>query len=154
MAAFWVGGASAEDDLRANLQTRYDTMKAAMNAHDDAMIRALLAPDFTSVDVDGNVATGGQMIAQVDGLPRDRRKPSVTTLLSVTADADGALVKQRYDLKVVKRCADGIAHDLEFIALSTDRWIRPAATWLIRRTETDEVSAFRVGQLVAHKVRS
>jgi len=143
----------APDDLKPALQARYDTMKAAMAAHDGSAIAAILAPDFTSVDTSGQTDTAAQMIDGVNRLKSDPNKKSKTTLETVSRQGDTALVRQRYDMRTTKAGSDGVQHQIELVALSTDTCVKPQAVWLMQRTVTNELSYFVDGAMVAHKVR-
>lgn len=152
--AAYAACAAAEENLKAELQSRYGAVKQAMSAHDAPAIRALLAPDFASIDVTGESKTAEQMISQVDSLPRDANKTSETTLLSVLPTADKVTVAQKYDMKAVRDGADGAAHQIELIAFSTDTWVRSGDVWLLQRTVTNEMSLLKDGKLVVHKAKS
>jgi len=140
-------------DLKVVLQTRYAAMKAAMATHDGQAIAAILSPRFTSTDTAGHTETAAQMIAEINALKADPNKTSETTLLSVVPDGMSARVQQRYDMKTVRTSADGAEHKVELETLSTDNWVKPADTWLMDSTVTDEMSYFSDGHLVAHKAR-
>lgn len=142
---------SADDSLKAALQSRYAAMKSAMAAHDGAAVTAILAPDFTSIDVLGQSEGAAQMIGEVNALKPDPNKSSETTLLSISPAANSAVVKQRYDMKTIKTAADGSQHSVELITLSTDSWTKSAGAWLLQRTVTNEMSYYKDGQLVMHK---
>jgi hypothetical protein len=142
---------SADDPLRAVLQSRYAAMKTAMAAHDGAAIAAILAPDFVSVDVTAQSESAAQMFTEVTASKPDPNKSSETTLISVVQAASAVTVEQRYDMKTVKTAADGTRHNIELVTLSTDTWVKPADVWLIERTVTNELSYFKDGQLVGHK---
>jgi hypothetical protein len=141
---------SADDVLKAALQSRYAAIKAAMAVHDGAAVAAILAPRFESVTVAGQSETAAQMVAQVNDLRPDPNRSSTTTLASVVLEGTKAIVQQRYDMKSSKTTADGVDHSVELIALSTDTWARPTNEWLMERTVTNEVSYFLDGRLVAH----
>jgi ketosteroid isomerase-like protein len=144
---------SADDSLRAALQSRYADMKAALAAHDAAALTAIFAPDFVSVDVSGQSKGGSQVIADVNALKPDPNKTSETTLISIIPGANAVTVEQRYDMKTVRTAADGTKHNKELVALSTDSWVKPADAWLIQRTVTNELSFFNDGQLILHKLK-
>lgn len=93
------------------------------------------------------------MIKEVDALPKDPLKVSTTTILSVKPNGAVAIVKQRYDMKTVKTAADGTKRNVELITLSTDTWSNIRGTWLIQRTETDQLDYYVNGQQVMHKVK-
>ncbi|HEV2650313.1 MAG TPA: nuclear transport factor 2 family protein [Rhizomicrobium sp.] len=141
----------ADGGLKDVFQARYATMKAVMAKRDASGITALLAPNFTSVDVSGQTSTGTQMSNEVAALPIDPNKTSETTILSVSADHDIATVNQRYDMKTAKPAADGATRNVELIALSTDTWIKSGGTWLLQRTVTKQADYFVNGQSVLHK---
>ena len=146
------GGARA-DDLKGTLKARYEAMKAAMAAHDGAAVAAILAPDFTSVDVVGNRTGGADMIREVNSLKSDPNKVSQTDLISVQPKPGYAIVEQRYEMNTIKMGTDGKKHHIELVTLSTDKWVKPKAEWLIEQTVTDEVSYFLDGRRVMHKVK-
>lgn len=141
------------EDLRAMLQSRYTAMKVAMSAHDGAAIEAILAPDFQGIDISGQSETAKQMIAEVDALKPDPNKASTTTLISVNLLPNEAIVIQRYDMKTIRDAFDGSAHNIELVTLSKDTWVDNKGVWLIKRTVTNELSLFRDGKLIVHKVK-
>jgi len=154
-AALMVSSVHASDEsLKVALQARYDAMKSAMAAHDEAAVASILAQGFTSVDVLGQVEGGPQMIAEVNALKPDPNRVSKTTLLTVAPAPGKVTVEQRYDMKTTKTGADGVAHKIELITLSTDTWVTSAGVWLMERTVTNELSYFNDGNLVAHKIRA
>ena len=147
--------ARADDgDLRAVLQDRYGAMKAAMSARDDKLVSSLLMPDFVSIDVTGQSMGANQMIQETDALPKDPNKTSTTTILSIKRAENDAIVSQRYDMKTVKIAADGSKHDVELITISTDTWVKSNGSWLLQRTETNQLDYYANGQLVTRRVRS
>jgi ketosteroid isomerase-like protein len=162
-AALWAGAlafallvppvciASAEPALKAVFQGRYADMKAAMAAHDANAIAALLSPDFISVDVSGKGEAAAKMIADVNALKPDSNKTSQTTILSVADDGATATVRQRYDMHTVKAGMDGVAHEIDLAALSTDTWVKDKGAWLLSRTETNELTYSIDGKIVAHR---
>jgi hypothetical protein len=141
------------EDLRTMLQSQYAAMKAAMSARDNAAIEAILAPDFQGIDISGQSETAKQMIAEVDALKPDPHKASTTTLISVNLLPNEAIVMQRYDMKTIRDALDGSTHNIELVTLSEDTWIDKKGVWLIKRTVTNELSIFRDGKLIVHKVK-
>jgi ketosteroid isomerase-like protein len=148
-----VPAGSADDSLRAALQSRYADLKAAMAAHDTAALAAIFAPDFVSVEVSGQSRGASEVIADLNAMKPDPNKTSETTLITITPGANAVTVEQRFDMKSVATAADGRRYNIELVALSTDTWIRPAGVWLIQRTVTNELSFFNDGKLIAHKVK-
>ena len=76
---------SADDSLRAALQSRYADLKAAMAAHDTAALAAIFAPDFVSVEVSGQSRGASEVIADLNAVKPDPNKTSETTLITITA---------------------------------------------------------------------
>jgi hypothetical protein len=150
--AFIATSAYADDAaLKTTLQGRYAAMKSAMASHDATAIGALLAPNFTSVDVSGAVENGADMVREVLLLPKDPSKTSVTTILSVTSSGTTANVRQRYDMKKVKQAADGTKQNIELVTVSDDTWIQSGGKWLIQRTATKQMDYFINGQPAMHR---
>lgn len=149
-----VTAARADDGVSAVLEGRYAAMKNCMAAHDARAIAALLAPDFISVDVNGQTEDGARMIQEVIALPTDPNKTSRTTLQSVQVSGDTAVVVQRYDMKTTKISPDGASRNTELVTVSTDTWVKADQTWLIRRTVTEQLDYYVNGQPAAHKVRA
>lgn len=142
--------AEQRGSLHDDFQRRYDAMKAAMHAHDDAAMRAMLAPDFQSVDIRGQTETASQMIAEVDALPTDPQRTSVTTIDSMADDGAAATVEQHYEMHTTRVGADGASHAIALFARSTDTWVRSHDDWLLQRSVTHEMSLSRDGQVVQH----
>jgi hypothetical protein len=155
-AIFVISGTAcqAEDDkLRKVLEGRYAAMKAAMANRDEREIAALLAPDFVSADVSGSEKTGAQMIDALKAAPVNPDKMSNTTLLSVESNGGTATVKQRYNMKTVKATPDGAKHQVELTTLSSDVWVSTGGTWILQRTQTDQMDYLVDGKPLVHKVR-
>ncbi len=138
-------------DTKADLQNRYDTLKAAMAAHDGPAIQAMLTTDFKAIDVTGQSEDATQMIAEVQTLKSDPNKKSQTTLLSVTVNGDTAEVEQAYDMTTQKTGADGQAHAVELKTQSHDTWKKIGASWLLSSTRTEQMNYAVDGKTVMHK---
>ena len=137
--------------LRATLDARYAAMKTAMEAHDAAALKSTLASGFSSVTMGGQSLNADQMIADVNRIPPDPHRSSVTTVLSCTGSVKDLIVKQKYDMKVERPGQDGAPHHIELISLSTDTWVKPGATWLLQKTSTNDMTFYKDGKLVAHR---
>ena len=92
------------------------------------------------------------MIQEVLAIPKGPLKVSITTILSIKANAENATVDQRYNMKTTKAGPDGNKRDVELIAVSTDTWIKSKDTWLLRTTVTNQIDYFVNGQMLTHKV--
>lgn len=93
------------------------------------------------------------MIDEVLALPMDLKKVSHTKVVSVTLDADTAMVMQRYDMTKEKLGQDGNTHTVVFWARSRDIWVRHGETWRMRETRTNELDMSMDGVNVLHKTR-
>ena len=144
---------AAESALRAVLEGRYAAMKSAMADRDQQAVAALLAPGFLSIDVSGKSEDASQMLQELAALPKDPRKASETTLLSVEVSGDTATVEQRYHMTTTKTSPDERSHAVELVTLSTDTWIKSGEAWLLQRTATNQLDYTVDGRPVAHKVR-
>jgi hypothetical protein len=145
---------TAEENLKATLQLRYNAMKIAMAAHNGPAINAVLAPDFTATDLSGAKQTASQMIAEVNDLRIDPNKVGVTTLVSVNPVGSAIQVVQQYEMKSSRVGTDGVAHSIKLVTLSIDTWVNRGENWLLQQTVTKEMTLFRDGRLVVHKVKS
>ena len=141
-------------DTKVDLHSRYDTLKAAMAAHDGAAIQALLTPDFKSIDVTGQTENTAQMIAEVEALKPDPNKTSRTTLLSVAVSGSVANVEQRYEMNTQKVGTDGQIHAVKLTTQSHDIWNMSGANWLISSTQTEQMDYAVDGKVVMHKSAS
>ena len=145
--------ASVADQQKSQFQARYTEMKAAMAARDEKAVRALLAPDFQSVDASGKVGSVAEMIAGIVALQPDPNKSSKTIVQSVAIEKGRAIVTQTYEMQTTRIAPDGSSFPFSISARSTDTWSKSGQQWLLSRTMTDEMSVFRNGQTVAHQVR-
>lgn len=128
-------------------------MKAAAKKHDDAALKAILAPGFQSIDVTGKTIDADGMIAELHALKPDPNRTSTTTVLSVTASGSDAIVQQRYDMKTTKSGPLGDKHALEMTATSTDTWTLVNGAWLLAKTQTDDFDYYVDGHSVMHRTR-
>jgi hypothetical protein len=140
--------------LKLLLESRYAAMKTAMASRNEATLRALLAPGFVSVDVNGNSETADQLVKEVAVLPQDPNKKSETALTSVTRNGDFATVVQQYHMTTTRAPANASAPEtIDLLTTSTDTWRLINGAWLIERTETNDLQYTVNGTVVAHKSR-
>jgi ketosteroid isomerase-like protein len=154
VAAIFGAGPQAAGDahLREVLAGRYAAMKSAMAAKDEAAIRALLTNDFVSVDVNGNSQGADAMIKDVLALPPDPSRHSETTIESIRASGNTAVVEQRYHMTKETAAADGTKKAADLKTLSTDTWVDNQGVWRIAKTVTKQIDYVVDGITVAHKV--
>lgn len=147
-------GANAhESSLRESLDARYAQMKSAMHTHDTRALRAILAPDFVSVELNGKTESAGQMIQEVSALPSDAGRSSQTTLLSIRPSKTRAVVEQRYTMRTKKEGQNGAEHTIKLITVSTDTWVLLQGEWRIQRTVTNQLDYYLDGRHVLHQKR-
>ena len=144
---------SRNQALTNEILGRYVAMKGAMQKHDRAALAAVLAPDFTSIDITGKTVSGSEMMADIDALPADPNRESNTEILSLVRSGDRAEVRQRYDTTTVRPGTAGDASTVRLVTLSTDTWEWSGTSWQIEKTVTDEISVFQNDKLVAHRTR-
>ncbi|MDP9127904.1 MAG: nuclear transport factor 2 family protein [Pseudomonadota bacterium] len=146
--------ARAEDTaLRNTFEQRYAVMKAAIDTRDEKALAAMLTPDFVNRDVSGETQNAAQMVEELRRLPEDPRKTTTTTLHSITAEGNRAVIEQLYDMKTSKATATGDIKNFELRATLTDTWVKDKNTWLCRETVMQRVDYIVNGQVVAHKER-
>jgi hypothetical protein len=145
---------SDDNTLRPILEKRYAALKSAMADRNATAISSLLASDFLSVDVSGHSENAAQMIQGVMALANDPLKVSNTTLLSIKAGDNAAIVNQRYDMTTTKTGQDGSKRKIELIAVSTDTWININGVWLMQNTQTEQIDYSVNGQSTLHKSRT
>jgi hypothetical protein len=142
--------------LKVVLEARYASMQSAQEAHDPKAIASMLAPGFSSIEVDGSVEDAEKMLAGLSQLQNDPNRKSDTTILSVQRIGETATVIQRYTMTTTKSAPNGAAssQSVELIATSTDTWILAQGVWLIQRTATDEIRYALDGKEIVHKQRT
>jgi ketosteroid isomerase-like protein len=140
--------------LTKQFQTLYANLKSAMANYDSNAISALLAPEFVSVDVDGNTTDADQMIEEISASPKDPNKKSETTVLSVKIESDIAHVEQKYHMTTTKLGSDGTNQQRELTAVSMDDWKHIEQGWYLLRTETTAMDYLIDGKLVVHKTKA
>lgn len=147
-------GANAhESSLRESLDARYAQMKSAMHTHDTRMLRAILAPDFVSVELNGKTESADQMIQEIKALPSDASRSSRTTLLSIRPSKTRAVVEQQYTMRTKREGPNGMEHNIKLITVSTDTWVLLRGSWRIQRTVTNQLDYYLDGKHVLHQKR-
>lgn len=145
------GARSADQaNLAQIFEGRYVDLRQAMHSHDRATIKAMLASDFVSIDMQGKVTDADTMIGEVLALPDDPNRKPLTTVLSVRIDGSDALIKQHYAMATTRKGPDGTAHVIELESDSDDIWANSNSTWLLKRTATRAMIIKRDGVVVVH----
>ena len=150
VATLLLGSAPLLADAQADLTTRYAALKAAMDEREDKPIKAILTKDFHSTDIQGEVRNADEMIAGLAMIPDDPAMKSETTLLSVTVDGASAKVSQRRNTSMNRQGRDGATHAIELINQSDDVWVQANGQWLLKSSETQEMTFKRDGVEMRH----
>jgi ketosteroid isomerase-like protein len=143
-----------EASVTAEIQARYDALGQILTAKDWDAMRAMEAPGYLSIDVDGKVVTGEEEIAQVQNLPAMDDKVSKTSVVSLQLEGDTAFVEQRVDLSFTQADANGRKHRIDVHALSSDVWKRIDGQWLIFKTTTNQIDMALDGTNFKHEQRT
>jgi hypothetical protein len=134
----------SDHPLRPVLDVRYLDMRGAMASRNPAAIAALLTPDFASIDVHGKQISAQKMIASVVALDIDRSKRTARTVLASIAERDGdAHVEQLYTMTPAPDAPSSMPRSLH--TRSHDTWRNVDGTWLLARTDTQEVEVVTSG---------
>jgi ketosteroid isomerase-like protein len=141
-------GALADD--RADFQARYAQLKAAMETRAPEQIKPLLTPDFAASDISGRAQDADAMIDRLAMIPVDPDHKQTTTVDSVTIAGDTAQVVQHLSAGGMRQGRDGQTHTMAFDTVSHDTWLRGPSGWLLKATETEEMTITRDGQVMRH----
>lgn len=139
---------SAHADEISEFQGRYAQLKAAMDTREPKRIKPLLTPDFTATDISGRTQNADAMIDRLAMIPVDPDWAEKTTVVSVDVQADSARVLQRMEASGSREGRDGKQHTMSFNTLSADTWVQGPSGWLLKATETQEMTFARDGQIV------
>jgi ketosteroid isomerase-like protein len=132
--------------LRAALDERYFQMRLAMAARDANALRAVLARDFVSEDIEGRCRDAAAMIESVMQLEIDRSKRAAeTTLTAIDRVGDEALVDQRYAM-TTSEVNPSLPQALW--TRSRDIWRWSDERWLLARTTTIAIEVVKNGRRI------
>lgn len=139
--------------LKEVIQGRYYDIRAAFDARDERALRAILAPGFKSVELDGTVLDADGMVAAMKALADIPGKTRATTVLSLERQGDAVTVKQQYEMHATMTLGDGKSHKVDLLAHSTDRWVLIDGQWRSLSTVTDDSTTWVDGEEVNHQAR-
>lgn len=121
-----------------------------MDTRDSNTIKAMLTANFESIDIQGGNSNADSMIAELAKVPVDPSRKRQTTIDGVSIQDAEAKVAQHYDTSFERLGPDGIHHAIQMRARSNDIWVRSGTKWLLKKTETREMSITRDGQEIRH----
>ena len=151
LMAFTVQAKADTTALKATLTQRYIEMKVAMRARNEAAIKALLTPDFVSVEIDGTRQNADQIIAELKVHPFDPNRESRTDIASVYQDGNIAYVEQEFHGNTIGVDKLGQVHKTESHATSHDEWVNNDGLWKSRLTQTLSLDFYVDGKHVARQ---
>ena len=141
--------AQAQEDLTGLFTTRYAALRAAMQANDEAAIKAVLAPGYEGTDIRGETrdAQGLLTLAQrmaAGGMGGERKMD--TAVAKVTLNGALATVEQTTTATMKRLGDDGAEHTMEMIVQAQDTWVKQGETWLLWRGQQTRLSVKRDGE--------
>ncbi|TCM19489.1 uncharacterized protein DUF4440 [Novosphingobium sp. PhB165] len=138
----------AHADTKSDLEARYAALKTAMDTREPDDIKPFLTPDFKRTDLGGNSMNADDMIERLANIPVDPSRKSTNTITSVTVNGQTAEVEQRQDASDNRQGRDGETHQIAMSELSHDTWVQTDKGWLLKSTETEQMTISRDGQVV------
>ncbi|HEX3370442.1 MAG TPA: nuclear transport factor 2 family protein [Candidatus Cybelea sp.] len=147
--------AAAHDDgsLLPALQARYKILQAAVTAGDDRSLSAILAPHFVGIDVAGEADGTKALLAGLEL----KQPGSDTVAMTISSPKErGASVTVRRRLEIKARNPDAFedARSVEFVAYSTDTWIKVGGTWMLAKSTAQQLAYYVDGEQIARDVRA
>ena len=140
--------------VRHDIEARYAAiLKAAKGRHWDDL-RAILATDYRSLDIDGQGISRDTEIAQDKDAPVVANERSRIDILSMKLDGDRAEVEQAFSSHFTEQGDDGRSHSVVVVALSSDIWRRTDGRWLCVQTVANQSFVTVDGQPASHEVAS
>ena len=141
-------------NVRHDIEARYAAILTAAKAKNWDELRAILAPDYRSLDIDGQGISRDTEIAQDQEAPDVSNERSRIDILSLKLDGDRAEVEQAFSSHFTEQGDDGKAHRIAVVALSSDIWRKTDGKWLCVQTVTTQSFVTVDGQPAAHDVAS
>ncbi|HEY4432988.1 MAG TPA: nuclear transport factor 2 family protein [Candidatus Cybelea sp.] len=147
--------AAAHDDgsLLPALQARYKILQAAVTAGDAGSLSTILAPHFVGIDVAGEADGTKALLA---GLELEQSGPATVamTISSPKERGDSLTVRRRLEIKPRNPGAFEDARSVEFVAYSTDTWVKVDGIWLLAKSTAQQLAYYVDGEQIARDVRT
>jgi hypothetical protein len=147
--------AAAHDDgsVLPALQARYKILQAAVAAGDDKALSAVLAPHFVGIDVAGETDGTKALVAGLE-LNQPGADTVAMTISSPKERGDSVTVRRRLEIKARNPDAFEDARSVEFVAYSTDTWVKVDGTWLLQKSTAQQLAYYVDGEQIARDVRA
>lgn len=165
---------TSEGDSTSAFQERYAELRTAMQAHDEAAVDKLVAPDFSLTDIRGDshgredlVERGGRMGGRgdrqparadagkhgdKDGQPAPHPERKIEqTVLSATVQGNLATIDQQLSMSGKRAGDDGDEHTMEMTMRATDTWARQDGAWVLKSSVQKDMTVKRDGDVVFHQ---
>jgi hypothetical protein len=139
--------------VRATLQQRYGEYRKAIFDRDGNALAALLAPGFTTRNVDGEHTDAAGFVNSIAHLPRDPNMTSTVRITGLHLDGETATAEVTTDLRSRQYFRGNKPVAVRFVTRATDVWDGRGGTWRLERNDDTELDAYENGALVSHKVR-
>ncbi len=143
------GSVQAQEDPKAAFEVRYTEMRNAMMAKDRAATEKLLAPDYQSTDIRGDVHNRTEVLDKLAQLPPEmaNAKPE-TKVLSVKVTGDTAAVDSQMTMQMKRPDESGAEMTLDIAVVSADIWVNRGGTWLLQKSVQKELTVSKDGEIV------
>lgn len=143
--------ALAQADPAALFQARYADLRSAMQDKDAAKLSAVLAPDYTMTDIQGEEHDAAAMSERMGRMPQNAGRSVETRVISATITGESAAVEQELAAGMTRAGADGMEHRMELQLRSADTWALRGGNWLLVRSVQKELTVKRDGEVFLHQ---
>ncbi len=149
IAVALVGSVQAQEDPKAAFEARYTAMCTAMLAKDRAATEKLLATDYESTDIRGEVHNRAEVLNKLAELPPEmaNMKPE-TKVLTVKVSGDTAAVDSQMNLQMKRPDENGEEMTLDIAVVSADTWVNRGGVWLLQKSVQKEMTVSKDGEIV------
>ena len=126
------------NQVRRQLEQRYEENKAAFQRGDAAAVMAVRHPDFHTITPDGNVndraSMAGHTVALIRGVQKWNNQVIAIDRLTVVGDTAVAIVSQYLDRMALR--ADNQVHHVQTWVTQRETWLRTRNGWLMWRVDS------------------
>lgn len=144
-----VGSVHAQEDPKAAFEVRYTEMSTAMLAKDRAASEKLLAADYQSTDIRGDVYNRSEVLDRLAQIPPEmaNAKPA-TKVLTVKVNGDTAAVDSQMTMQMKRPDENGEEMTLDIAVVSADTWVNRGGTWLLQKSVQKELTVSKDGEVL------
>jgi hypothetical protein len=146
-AVAMASSAMAQEDPKAVFQGRYDTLRSAMAAQDQAAVGTILAPGYSMTDIQGEVRDAAGVATMMQRMPPGMGRDAKTTVLEATVSGDTAAIKQQLAAKMARPGPDGAEMTMELEVVSNDTWVKTGDAWQLKASVQKDLTVKRNGDV-------